>query len=132
MATTAGSAHAGATAPESQLSQILERQNSAEMSFLVKAMMTSHRRAQRLGTVYATFSVALAVAGFVSTFVEPIAVPVTLLGALWAIAHSAGLASWTDSELRRAAILQEMFDTRLYGMPWNQVAAGDPIETQEV
>ncbi|MEK8107928.1 S-4TM family putative pore-forming effector [Micromonospora sp. M12] len=37
-----------------------------------------------------------------------------------------------DGQLRRAAVLQEMFDVRLFRLPWNAVAAGDPVGLPEV
>jgi len=35
-------------------------------------------------------------------------------------------------ETRRAATLQEMFDVGIFGLPWNSMAAGHPIEHHEV
>ncbi len=111
---------------------IRERQNSAEMVFLLKAVAVSHQRAQRLDAVCQFLAVGLALAGLAATLVQPIALTVTLLGAAWAIAYSAGLGTWTRQELVRAATLQEMFDTRLYGLPWNEVAAAEPVSVAEV
>jgi hypothetical protein len=68
----------------------------------------------------------------VATFVERLTVPVAVVGGLWAVGYSAGFASWTQSELGRAAVIQEMFDVRLFGLPWNAIAAGNPVGAQEV
>jgi hypothetical protein len=108
------------------------RQNEPALLALLRAMSVSHRRAQRLDLLRTAAAVGLAGAGLVAVFQSSIATPVTVLGAAWAVLYSLGLASWNHQELRRAATLQEMFDVRLFGMPWNAVTAGEPLAAQEV
>ena len=114
------------------VSAILRRQNDQSMHLLLRAMSASHERAQRLDAVSAIVSIAVATSGYVATFVAAAAVPITAVGALWALAYSIGVASWTDTELRRAATIQEMFDVRLFGLGWNHVLAGEPVEAADV
>lgn len=103
------------------------------MLTLLQAVSVSHRRVQRLDAISMAVSIFAAVSGLVGTFVEPrVATPATIVGALWALAYSTGLATWTGNELKRAATLQEMFDVRLFSIPWNTVIAPEPLRPQEV
>jgi hypothetical protein len=111
---------------------LLERQNSPHMQFLLRAMAASHRRAQRLEGLRLGISALIAILGLVTTMVESMATAVTVIGGLWALLHSIGLSSWAQREVERAALLQEMFDTDLYRMPWNRALAGERITPDEV
>ncbi|HKT01815.1 MAG TPA: S-4TM family putative pore-forming effector [Rugosimonospora sp.] len=119
-------------APAPRGGPIVDLQDTDEMIFLLKAVSVSHGRARRLDAASVSVSVLLAVCGLVATVVDRLAVPVTVMGALWAIGYGAGLARWTDGELVRAATLQEMFDVRLFRLPWNVIVAGEPIGVAEV
>ena len=77
-------------------------------------------------------SVAVAALGPVGSFVESATGAVAVVGALWALVYSTGLATWTGRELERAAVLQEMFDSRLFGIPWNHVLAEEPLAASEI
>ncbi|MBM0233871.1 hypothetical protein JNW91_19655 [Micromonospora sp. STR1_7] len=111
---------------------LLRRQNRPEMMALLHAMSVCHTRAQRLDNLRMALSVAIGVAGAVVAFTGVSATGVTAVGALWAVLNATGLASWSTGQIRRAATLQEMFDVRLFGLPWNAVAAGEPLGPQEV
>lgn len=113
-------------------SSILTAQNEPGMLSWLRALSVSHTRAQRLAELRTGLSVLIAVSGLVAAFTASVATPVTVLGAAWALAYSIGLASWESSEVRRAALLQEMFDTRLFGLPWNGVMAGEQSAAQEI
>ncbi|MDQ7909308.1 S-4TM family putative pore-forming effector [Phytohabitans sp. ZYX-F-186] len=108
------------------------RQNTREMAHLLKAMSAAHRRARRFDASYLSVSILVALSGLVATFVDVLAVPVSVVGGLWAVACGAGITAWTRREVQRAATIQEMFDVRLFELPWNTVAAGDPIGAAEV
>ncbi|MFE7835527.1 S-4TM family putative pore-forming effector [Streptomyces sp. NPDC057474] len=111
---------------------IVVRQNAPEMITLLCAMSASHARATRLGSSHVAVSVLLAGAALVSVFVSAAGTPVTLLGSLWAAVYAIGSASWTEREFRRAALLQETFDVRLFGLPWNEVVGGRMPTAQEI
>ncbi|MFE7838459.1 S-4TM family putative pore-forming effector [Streptomyces sp. NPDC057474] len=111
---------------------ILTRQNSPEMLLLLRAATTSHRRAQRLVSAHLAVSVLLAGTATLGVFVPAMQTPVTLAGFVWAVVHVVGAPAWTAPELRRAALVQEMFDVRLFGIEWNQVLAGSPPPGHEV
>jgi hypothetical protein len=113
-------------------SSIRRQQNDPSMLALLQAVSVSHSRVQRLDAISTSASILTAVLGVVATFVEAMATPATIVGALWALAYSTGLATWTGNELQRAATLQEMFDVRLFSIPWNPVIAAEPLGAQEV
>ncbi|MFJ3894296.1 S-4TM family putative pore-forming effector [Streptomyces sp. NPDC090083] len=112
---------------------IFERQNDPDLLVLLKAASVSHHRAKRLASAHVSLSVFLAAVGVAGVFAPVLKTPGTLLGLLWALAYAAGARLWGVGEMRRAALLQEMFDIRLLGLPWNTVAAGGaPPAAQEV
>ncbi|MGN9808197.1 S-4TM family putative pore-forming effector [Micromonospora sp. BQ11] len=111
---------------------LLSRQTDPEMMVLLRAASACHARAQRLDNLRMALSVALGVAGAVVAFTGVFSSAVTAIGALWAVAHAVGLGTWSRGQLGRAAVLQEMFDVRLFGLPWNTVAAGEEVGAAEV
>ncbi|MET8277285.1 S-4TM family putative pore-forming effector [Micromonospora sp. NPDC005174] len=111
---------------------LLSRQNRPDMMALLHAMSVCHSRAQRLDNLRMVLSIAIGIVGAVVAFIGVSAVAVTAVGALWAVVNAIGLASWSTGQLRRAATLQEMFDVRLFELPWNTVAAGEPLGAEEV
>ncbi|MFG3703914.1 S-4TM family putative pore-forming effector [Micromonospora sp. NPDC047670] len=111
---------------------LLKRQTRPEMMALLRAMSVCHTRAQRLDNLRMALSVALGVAGAVVAFTGVSATAVTAVGALWALVNAVGLASWSRGQIRRAAVLQEMFDVRLFGLEWNSVAVADGLSAAEV
>ncbi|MEU5780398.1 S-4TM family putative pore-forming effector [Micromonospora lupini] len=111
---------------------LLQRQRRPEMMALLHAMSVCHGRAQRLDNLRMALSVAIGVAGAVVAFTGVSALGVTAVGALWAVVNAIGLGSWSAGQIRRAATLQEMFDVRLFELPWNAVAAGELVGPEEV
>lgn len=103
---------------------IFDRQNDPDLLILLKAASVSHRRAKRLASAHVSLSVLLAAVGVAGVFAPALKTPATLLGLLWALAYAAGARLWERGEMRRAALLQEMFDVQLFGLPWNTVLAG--------
>ena len=114
------------------VSDLLKRQNSSRMLFLLRAIAASHLRAQRLEGLRLGISALIAILGLVTTMVNSIATAVTVVGGLWALLHSIGLSAWAQREVQRAALLQEMFDTELYRLPWNTLLAGGRISPDEI
>jgi len=72
------------------------------------------------------------VAGAVITFSALSSIVVTVIGAVWAATYAVGLASWADGELRRAALLQEMFEVKYFDLPWNSALVGEPVRVEDV
>ncbi|WP_431977730.1 S-4TM family putative pore-forming effector [Micromonospora haikouensis] len=111
---------------------LLSRQNRPEMMALLRAMSVCHTRAQRLDNLRVAVSVVVGLAGAVVAITGVSPTAVTAVGALWAVANAAGLGSWSRGQVRRAALLQEMFDVDLFRLPWNTVAVGERVGMQEV
>ncbi|MEV6690359.1 S-4TM family putative pore-forming effector [Micromonospora sp. NPDC051196] len=111
---------------------LLSRQTEPEMMALLRAMSACHLRAQRLDNLRMIFSIVLGVAGAVVAITGVSSTAVTAVGALWALVNAVGLGTWSRGQLGRAAVLQEMFDTRLFALPWNVVAAGDEVSAAEI
>ncbi|MBW8793014.1 MAG: hypothetical protein JF597_05305 [Streptomyces sp.] len=113
-------------------SRIPSEQNAEAARQRLRAMTVSHRRAQRLANARTGVSLLLAAAGLGTVLLPRFTVTVTVLGGLWAVAYSVGLTSWESNEARRAALLQELFDVRLFRLEWNGPMAGPPPAPQQV
>jgi SMODS-associating 4TM effector domain len=117
------------TAPRPSISQ---RQNDPDMIEMLRAAFASHTRGQRLEAGRVVVSLLLATLGLVAAFVDKAAAPVAIAGAAWAAIYSVGVFPWERSEARRGAVIQEMFDVELFGLPWNLTAAGAPFPPYEI
>jgi hypothetical protein len=111
---------------------ISDRQNAPEMIGLLAAASATHLRVQRLEAVRVSASLAMAALGVVASFVSAVATPIAIAGAVWGVLLATGITPWARHHAKRAAVVQEMFDTSLYGLPWNIVAAGAPLPSYEV
>ena len=106
-------------------------QNMEPARTLLRAAMASHRRAQKLQSVRTWVSLAVAGLAIVAAVFPSTAVLASVVGGVWALLYTATV-NLSLAETRRAATLQEMFDVRVFGLPWNPIAAGSPIEQHEV
>jgi SMODS-associating 4TM effector domain len=109
-----------------------DRQNDQKQLDIARANNVAHSRAQHLDLLRLGIATAIAIGGLASTRYPSIATPMSAAGTIWAVLYSTGLASWSSRERRRAAILQEMFDTQLFAMRWNSVLAGEALPIHEV
>ncbi|MER5755015.1 S-4TM family putative pore-forming effector [Streptomyces sp. NPDC002088] len=110
---------------------IVERQNDEEMLTILRAGESSHARAQKLAALHVLVSVVLAAGAVLAVLVPDLQPALTAGGFLWALVYAAAAGAWTENEFRRAALLQELFDTRLYGLPWNEILAGNAPSADE-
>ncbi|MEV0902087.1 S-4TM family putative pore-forming effector [Actinoplanes sp. NPDC049802] len=122
-------------------SVVRQRQLEPTLCHLIRAMTVSHARVRRLAALRIAISVTLAALGLGAVFAgalestgftRSLSIAVTMAGALWALVYSLGLASWAHRELRRAALLQEAFEVRLFQLRWNHVLAGDEVPAEDV
>ncbi|WBB72604.1 S-4TM family putative pore-forming effector [Micromonospora sp. WMMD1128] len=113
-------------------SLLRRRQTEPGMMSMLRAMSVCYSRAQRLDGLRTSASAGIAGAGATVAFTGVSTTVVTALGALWAVTNALGLASWSRGQLRRAATIQEMFDVDLFGLPWNEVAAGERVTAPEI
>ncbi|GAA3395818.1 S-4TM family putative pore-forming effector [Cryptosporangium minutisporangium] len=114
------------------MASLIERQNDPRLLDLLRASAVAHRRVQHIDLLRLAVSVLVAAIGLVSAFVSSLAGLAAVLGGVWAALYSLGLAGWSNQELRKASVLQEMFDVELFDMTWNAVVAGDPVQPHEV
>ena len=110
---------------------ISQLQNTEPLLTLLKAALTSHRRAQRLQAARIWLSLAVAGLAIVAAVEPSTAEAASVVGGVWALAYAATI-NVSLNETRRAATLQEMFDVALFDLPWNSMAAGHRIEHHEV
>ena len=111
---------------------ISERQNDEELLRILRAGESAHARARQLSSAHISLSLLLAAGAVLGVFVSSVQVTLTVAGALWALVYAVGAGAWAESEFRKAALLQEAFDTRLFDIPWNEVLAGDMPSADEV
>lgn len=57
---------------------------------------------------------------------------VSVLGFVGALLLAALVTPWIRLTLRRAVVIQETFDSELFGLPWNEGLAGQRVPTAEV
>lgn len=117
------------TLPRTPISQ---RQNESDMLNLLKASTAAHVRQQRLETGRVTVSLALAAASVVAAFASVTADVITVVGGAWALAYTVLVSPLAKGQARRSAVIQEMFDTHLFGLPWNTTLAGDRLRPDEI
>ncbi|WP_260179251.1 S-4TM family putative pore-forming effector [Actinoplanes campanulatus] len=122
-------------------SVVRQRQLEPTLCHLIRAMTVSHARVRRLAALRIAISVTLAALGLCTVFagslnstpfIRSLSITVTVAGAFWALIYSFGLSSWAQQELRRAALLQEAFEVRLFHLRWNNVLAGDEVPAEDV
>ncbi|AEV84235.1 hypothetical protein ACWT_3212 [Actinoplanes sp. SE50] len=125
------------TAMTDRKPSVRQRPIDPALCHLLRAIAVSHARVRRLVALRIVISAVLAGAGLVTVFAgastgKPLSVTLSVVGVLWALAYSLGLASWADRELHRAALLQESFEVRFFQLPWNCMLAGEEIPAEDV
>jgi hypothetical protein len=111
---------------------IHERQLDEDMLRLQRAAAASHQRGQLIEAIRVDAAVALAVAGIVVTLVGHGRSVVSIMGAAWFVASAFFLRRAAATKARQGAVLQEMFDTSLFYLPWRSTVAGDPVPEPDV
>lgn len=112
------------------------RQNDAGVLRLQRAASRAHVSAQRWSRVRFYAAVSLAGAGLVTQTVN--ALPawasdvVVLVALLWTVLHLVWVTHELNTATRKAALVQERFDTTLFGAPWNGLLVGEPLRDDEV
>jgi hypothetical protein len=111
---------------------ISRQQNEPDMLDLLRASTAAHVRQQRLETIRVTVSLAVAAAGVIAAFASVTAPVITAVGGTWALAYTILVSPLTKGQARRSAVIQEMFDTELFGLPWNATSAGARLRPDEI
>ncbi|RSS97514.1 transposase [Streptomyces sp. WAC02707] len=111
---------------------IYERQFDDDMLLLQRAAAASHQRGQLLEAVRVTAAVVLAAAGVLITLLGQGRTVVSIVGFFWFVVSAFLLKGLAGNTARQGALLQEMFDTALFYLPWRATVAGDPIPEPDV
>lgn len=111
---------------------IHERQLDPEMIRLQRAATVSHLRGQRVDALRTGVAILLAVAGIVTTATGQGSPVMSIIGAGWFLISAFLLKRAAGATARQGALLQEMFDTGLFYLPWHSTAAGDPVADPDV
>lgn len=111
---------------------IHERQLDADMLRLQRAAAASHQRGQLMEAIRVNAAVVLATTGIVVTLAGHGRSVVAIIGAAWFIVSAFLLRRAATSTARQGALLQEMFDTSLFGLPWRPTVVGDPVSEPDV
>lgn len=111
---------------------IHERQLDEDMLRLQRAAAASHQQGQRIEALRVSVAVALAVGGIIVTLIGHGRPVWSIVGALWFGFSAFLLRSAAERTARQGALLQEMFDTVLFYLPWRSTVAGDPVPEPDV
>jgi SMODS-associating 4TM effector domain len=129
MTTTAGTAPAPHGVPAVP---IHERQLDPRMVCLQRAAAASHQRGQLVESARASAAVLLAAAGIVVTLTGYGRPVMSITGAAWFLVSAFLLKRAAGATARQGALLQEMFDTALFYLPWRATVAGAPVPEPDV
>ena len=111
---------------------IHERQLDEDMVRLQRAAAASHQRGQLIEAIRVNAAVALATAGIIVTLLGQGRTAVSIVGAAWFAVSAFFLRRVATSTVRQGALLQEMFDTQLFHLPWRPTVAGDQVPEPDV
>lgn len=111
---------------------IHERQLDEDMLCLQRAASASHQRGQLIEAVRVGAAAILAASGVLVTLLDSGRPVVAIVGFFWFIVSAFLLKRVAGATARQAALIQEMFDTRLFYLPWRPTVAGDPVPEPEV
>ena len=111
---------------------IHERQLDPAMVRLQRAAAASHQRGQLIEAIRVDAAVALAAAGIIVTLAGHGRTAVSIIGAAWFVVSAFFLRHAAASIARQGALLQEMFDTELFHLPWRSTVAGEQVPEPDV
>ena len=109
-----------------------QRQLDEDMVRLQRAAAACHQRGQATEALRATAAILLATAGVAVTVAGAGQQAVAIAGFGWFLVSTFVLRRMANTIALRAALVQEMFDTSLFRLPWRSTVAGDPIPEAEV
>lgn len=111
---------------------IHERQLDDDMLRLQRAAAASHQRGQLIEAVRVGAAILLALTGVVVTLLGHGRSAVSIVGFFWFVISAFVLKRLAGETARQGALLQEMFDTSLFHLPWRSTVAGDPVPEPDV
>jgi SMODS-associating 4TM effector domain len=111
---------------------IHERQLDPSMIRLQRAAAASHQRGQLVEAIRTGAAILLAAAGITVTLAGHGRTAMSITGAAWFLISAFLLKRAAGATARQGALLQEMFDTALFYLPWRPTVAGDPVPEPDV
>jgi SMODS-associating 4TM effector domain len=112
--------------------RLANEQNSEPVLRRQRAVAVAHNMVSRIQTV--SLVVSAVVAGLSALARSDVAwsAPIALTGAFWAALYAIALAPLAGYYQRLSAALQETLEVNLFRLPWNEVAAGEPVPEDEI
>lgn len=108
-------------------------QNDDRSMTLLRAIQVAHRYSQHAQAASLIMSLVVASLGVLAKAVYPPVLAIaTIIGAGWAGVYAVALAPRIARYTRTGAVLQEILDTALFGIPWNSVLVGEQLSEDEV
>jgi hypothetical protein len=111
---------------------IHERQLDENMVRLQRAAAASHERGQLIEAIRVNAAVTLAAVGIVVTLIGHGRSAVSIIGAAWFAVSAFFLRRAASATARQGALLQEMFDTELFYLPWRSTVAGEEVSEPDI
>lgn len=107
--------------------QINVRQNDFEQIQLLCAADTAHRRARRAESARTCITIAFAALAVVAATYDRLAGLLAIAGVVATLVSELVESLLGHRWTARAMLLQERFDTRLFGIPWNDQLGPEPL-----
>ncbi|MGW2303947.1 S-4TM family putative pore-forming effector [Streptomyces sp. NPDC001809] len=121
-----------AAEPSPAPSSIPRRQDEEDLVELRAAARIAHNRADAIRLNRTIGTIGLAVLAPVSTLLLPdTGVYLAVTAALWLVVARIHLKSREKSQRAKATAYQELYDTRLFDLPWDTVLVGDRQRVQQ-
>jgi len=111
---------------------IHDRQLDPDMLRLQRAAAASHQHGQVVEAVRVSVALALALGGIVVTLTGHGRTVWSVVGFLWFLISAIPLRHLAVSTAWQGALLQEMFDTALFHLPWRSTVAREPVPDPDV
>jgi SMODS-associating 4TM effector domain len=109
---------------------INERQNEDRVLDSLVAAETAHSTAQRIDVARAVLILTFAAAAIVASFARSLADLLAIAGVVATVGTELLAPLWSAHHTRMAMLLQEHFDTVLFGLPWNQHLGARPLREE--
>lgn len=119
--------------PRGEPSQIARRQDEARHLRRLFAYSVLYHRSQRWRRARMAGTVLIAAVAPVAVLVYPAGSgPLAAVGAAWLLASRTVLGWLEERAVHRAAAVQELYETGLFGLSWNAALAGAPPAPEEI
>lgn len=111
---------------------IHKRQLDDDLIRLQRAAAASHQRGQSVEALRTSVAILFAAAGVAVTLTGHGRTALSITGFAWFLVSAFLLKRAAGATARQGALLQEMFDTGLFCLPWRCTVAGDPVPEPDV